>query len=105
MVYGFWVVLFLASSLALGGLEPNQNVFWELIYSLLVFGIICLSAFVKSKSFLIFGVIFLVVYILKITSEYFSSGLGWPLALVLAGFAIMGVGYWAVRLNKKYFTH
>jgi hypothetical protein len=104
ILYGFGVLAFLGSAMALGGWLPNQNAFWELIYPLLVFGVIFLSVYVKSKSFLVFGSIFLIGYILKLTGEYFSEGLGWPLALVLAGLAIMGVGYYAVRLNKKYFA-
>jgi hypothetical protein len=102
VMYGFGCLGFLGAAIALGGWTPDQNVFWELIYPLLVFGIIFLSVYVKSKAFLTFGTIFLIGYILKLTSEYFSSGLGWPLALVLAGLAIIGVGYYAVKLNKKY---
>ncbi len=104
VMYGFGCIAFLGSAMALGGWSPNQNAFWELIYPVLVFGIIFLSVYVKSKSFLVFGSLFLIGYILKLTGEYFSSGLGWPLALVLSGLAIMGVGYWAVKLNKKYFA-
>ncbi len=104
VMYGFGCVAFLGAAMALGGWDPNQNVFWELIYPLLVFGIIFCGVYVKSKSFLVFGTIFLIGYILKLTGEYFTSGLGWPAALVLAGLAIMGIGFYAVRLNKKYFT-
>lgn len=104
-LYGFGVIAVLGTTMALGGWDPNQNVFWELAYPLVVFGAIFASVYLKSKSFLVFGSIFLIGYILKLTSEYFTSGLGWPLALVLAGLAIMGVGYWAVKLNKKYFSH
>ena len=104
VMYGFGSFGFLAAALALGGWQPNQNVFWELFYPIVVFGTIFASVYIKSKSFLTFGTIFLMAYILKITGEYFTSGLGWPLALVLAGLVIMGVGYWAVRLNRKYFT-
>jgi hypothetical protein len=42
------------------------------------------------------------IYILKITGEYFQDGLGWPLALVLAGLALIAVGYVAVYVNNKY---
>ncbi len=103
-LYALGVLAFLGSAMALGGWQPEQNAFWELIYPLLVFGVIFLSVYVKSKIFLIFGSLFLIGYILKLTGEYFSSGLGWPLALVLAGLVIMGVGYYAFRLNKKYFS-
>ena len=103
-LYGFGSLIFLASAMSLGGWSPNQNAFWELVYPLLVFGIIFLSVYLKSKSFLVMGTLFLIGYILKLTGEYFTSGLGWPLALVIAGLSIMGVGYYAVRLNKKYLT-
>ncbi len=103
-LFGFGMLTFLGSAMALGGWSPQQNTFWELVFPLLVFGVIFLSVYVKSKSFLVFGTLFLIGYILKLTSEYFSGSMGWSLALVLAGLAIMGVGYYAVRLNKKYFA-
>ena len=102
VLYAFGSFVFLMASIFLGGYSPNQNSFWELIYPLLVFGIIFASIYVKSKSLLTFGTLFLIAYILKLTAEYFSTGLGWPLALVLAGLIIMVVGYYAVRINKKY---
>ena len=93
---------FLGAALALGGWSPQQNIFWELIFPGLVFGIIFLSVYLKNKSFLVFGALYLMAYIIKITSEYFSQSLGWPLALVLAGFMLMGIGYFAFYLNQKY---
>jgi len=102
-LYGFGVLGFLGSTMTLGGWSPNQNVFWELIYPFLVFGIIFLSVYLKSKSFLVFGSLFLVGYIFKLTGEYFSNSMGWPLALMIAGFLVMLVGYYAVKLGKKYF--
>lgn len=104
VLYGFGSLFFLGAAMALGGWQPNQNAFWELIYPLLVFGLIFLSVQVKSKAFLVFGTIFLIGYILKLTGEYFTSGLGWPLALVVAGLAIMVIGYYAVKINKQYLT-
>jgi len=102
MLYGLGVIGFLGAAIALGGWSPNQNVFWELIFPGLVFGIIFLSVQLKSKSFLIFGSLYLMAYILKITSEYFTEGLGWPLSLVLAGLMLIGIGYYSVYLNRKY---
>jgi hypothetical protein len=101
-LYAFGSLGFLGAALALGGWAPEQNVFWELIFPLLVFGIIFLSIYVKSRAFLVFGSLFLIGYIFKLTGEYFSNTLGWPLALVLAGLLIMGVGYYAVRINRQY---
>lgn len=103
-LYGFGVLGFLGSALSLGGWEPRQNAFWELIYPGLVFGTLFLSAHIKSRAFLTWSTLFLMAYILKITSEYFSSGLGWPLALVIAGLAMIGVGYMSISLKKKYLS-
>ena len=104
VLYSFGSLFFLGAALALGGWQPNQSAFWELIYPLLVFGLIFWSVYAKSKAFLVFGTIFLIAYILKLTGEYFTSGLGWPLALVIAGLLIMLVGYYAVKINKQYLT-
>lgn len=101
-LYGFGVISFLGSAMALGGFKPSQNLFWEIIYPGLVFGVILLSIYLKSKSFLVFGALFLMAYIIKITGEYFTSNLGWPLALVVAGLALMGIGYMTVFVNKRY---
>ncbi len=101
-LYSFGILWFLGSALSLGGWEPRQNVFWELIFPGLVFGTLFLSVHIKSKAFLTFGTLFLMAYILKITGEYFKSGLGWPLALVIAGLMLIAVGYMSVYLNKKY---
>lgn len=103
-LYSFGILGFLGAALTLGGWEPNQNVFWELIYPGFVFGALFLSVHVKSNAFLTLGTLFLMAYILKITSEYFSSGLGWPLALVIAGLAMIGVGYMSLSLKKKYLS-
>lgn len=103
-LFGFGIFGFLSASLALGGWEPNQNIFWELIYPGLVFGALFLSVKIKSKAFLTWGTVFLMAYILKITSEYFSSGLGWPFALVIAGLAMIGAGYMSFSIKKNYLS-
>ncbi len=101
-LYGFGVLGFLGAALVLGGWKPNQNVFWELIYPALVFGVLFVSVHIKSKAFLTWGTLFLMAYILKITSEYFTTGLGWPLSLVLAGLSLIGVGYMSISIKKRY---
>lgn len=101
-LYSFGILGFLGAALALGGWKPEQNIFWELVFPVLVFGALFMSVHIKSKAFLIWGTLFLMAYILKITSEYFSSGLGWPFTLVLAGLAMIGVGYMSFSIRRKY---
>lgn len=101
-LYGIGLVFFLSAALALGEWKPNQNIFWELIFPGLVFAVLFLSVYLKSRSFLVFGAIYLMAYIIKITAEYFTDSLGWPLALVLAGLALIGIGYFTVYMNRRY---
>lgn len=103
-LYGFGILGFLGAALALGGFSPARNAFWEIIFPGLVFGTLFLSVHLKSKAFLTFGTLYLMAYILKITGEYFTSGLGWPLALVLAGLMLIAVGYMSFYLKDKYIS-
>lgn len=103
-LYGFGIFGFLAAALSLGGMEPEQNLFWELIYPVLIFATLFLSVHIKSKAFLVWGALFLMAYIFKITAEYFSDSLGWPLALVIAGLGMIGVGYMSLLIKNKYFS-
>jgi hypothetical protein len=102
VLYGFGILAFLGSALALGGWSPTQNIFWELIFPVLAFGTVFLGTYIKSKAFLTFGSLFLMIYILKITGEYFTNSLGWPLALVIVGLALIAVGYGTLYLKRKY---
>lgn len=103
-LYGLGILGFLGAAFALGGWKPSQNFFWELIFPILVFGALFLSVHVRSSAFLTFGTLFLMAYILKLTSEYFSDSLGWPLTLVIAGLLLIAAGYLYVFLKKKYIT-
>lgn len=101
-LYGFGAVGFLGAAFILGGNRPTANAFWQVLFPFLDFGIIFLSVYWRSKAFLVFGSIFLMVYIIKITTEYFSQSLGWPFALVLAGLLLMAIAYMGLYLNRKY---
>jgi len=101
-LYAFGILGFLGSAMSLGGWSPDQNIFWELIFPVLVFGILYLSVSMRNKSFLVFGTLFLMGYIGKITAEYFSEGLGWPIALMICGILVIGAGYLFVYIRKKY---
>lgn len=99
-LYALGSAAFLGSALALGGFKPSQNVFWELIFPGLAFVVLYLSVTLKSKALLTFGSLGLGAYLAKITGEYFSDSMGWPLALILLGFLLMGVGYLTLRLKR-----
>jgi len=99
---GVGVFLFLAACLFLTGWGRDRSIIWEVLFPGIVLGVIFLSIYLKSKSFLVFGSIFLMAYILKLTGEYFADSMGWPLALVMTGLLLIGIGYTAFALNKKF---
>ena len=76
--------------------------FWELIFPALAFGALLGGIPLKSRPFLFVGSLFIMIYIIKISAEYFKDSMGWPLALVLAGLALMTVGYLSFYLNRRY---
>jgi len=103
-LYGLGTLGFLGAALSLGGWFPDRNVFWEIMFPGLSFGAIFLSIYVKSRSMLIIGALYLMAYILKITSEYFAQSLGWAFTLVVVGFLLIALGYGVVYINKKYLS-
>jgi hypothetical protein len=102
VLYFFGSLGVLSSALILGGWEPNQKVFWELIYPLLSLGIVFLSTQLKSRAMLVWGTIFFMAYLIKISAEYFADSVGWPAALIISGLAMIAVGYYAFRIKKQY---
>ncbi|MDP3883174.1 MAG: hypothetical protein Q8Q48_03920 [Candidatus Staskawiczbacteria bacterium] len=102
ILYGSGILGILGAALSLGGWKPNQSAFWEIVYPGLIFATLFLSVHLRSTSFLTFGTIFLMAYITKITAEYFSSSLGWPLSLVVIGLLLIGAGYLFVFLKNNY---
>lgn len=102
-LYAFGALFTLGAALSLGGWGGlGHNILWEILYVPLTFTFIFLSVHLKSKSFLSLGALFLIFFILKMTAEYFTSSLGWPIALVFAGFMVIAVGYTSVYINRRY---
>lgn len=104
LYYFFGSFVFLLSGIILGGWTPDQNIFWELVYPFLSLGLVFGSTQVKSRSLLLWGTVFFMAYLIKISAEYFADSLGWPLALIICGLAMIAVGYYAFRIKKEYIT-
>ncbi|MEI8103955.1 MAG: hypothetical protein WCG84_03605 [Candidatus Moraniibacteriota bacterium] len=101
-LFFFGLPLFFIAALTLGGNPSMENWFWMIVFPALALGSMMLSLPLKSRIFLGWGAFFLVIDIFKITADYFSQGFGWPLALVIAGLALMAVGTLVVRVNKQH---
>lgn len=101
-MYALGTMMFLGAALALGGYAPSANQMWEILYIGLNFGVLFLSVTLKSRAMLILASLYLMGYILKITAEYFSDSLGWPISLVFSGFALIGIGYVTFMMNQRF---
>ena len=97
VLYGFGTLAILGGGIALGGI-------FDVIFIAVVFGAFYGSVYLKSRSMLILGAIFLVAHIIKLTSKYFVNSSGWSIALIIVGFLVIGIGYLTYYLNKKYIS-
>ncbi|MDZ7726217.1 MAG: DUF2157 domain-containing protein [Candidatus Campbellbacteria bacterium] len=98
------LLLFFGSLMFLGAafLQAYDYFLWQLLYFPLVVGGLFLSAVIKSRIVLIFSTIFLLLHLAYITEQYFANSLGWPLSLVVLGFAFLGLSYLSVKINQEY---
>ncbi len=100
--YAAGTFMFLGASFALGGFKPDVNQWWEIAFVGTWFALIALSTYTKSKAMLIIASLYLMAYILKLTSEYFSDVIGWPLALIAAGIVLIAIAYGTYTTNRRY---
>lgn len=68
-------------------------------------GLIYLSVIAASRTVLTVGVLSLLAFLGYFTEEYFSDMVGWPIAMIVMGFIMIGVSVFAVKLGKKIATH
>ncbi len=64
-------------------------------------GLIYLSTFAASRTVLSVGVVALLAFLGYFTDRYFTNIVGWPIALIVMGFTMIGVSAFALRLGKK----
>lgn len=99
-LYSLGSLIFLGSALMLGGWTPDNNIVWEIIAPILIVGTLYFSVKLRRNSLLVWGMIFLVGYIVKMSSEYFS-GFGWPVVLIIAGLLIILSSSTVLHLRSK----
>jgi hypothetical protein len=74
----------------------------EILFLGLACGTIFLSTVARSRTLLLVGTLALVGYIGDFIAEHFAHNLNAPLAVMLAGFLLIGLGLIAVKINNKY---
>lgn len=75
---------------------------FELAFLFICGSMIFISAWAKSRCLLLTSVLSMLGYISYFTEEHFAHTLGWPIALVIIGISVIGLGAFAVKLNEKY---
>ena len=64
--------------------------------------IIFVSTTVRSRTLLLVGTLSMLCYIGYYTAKHFANMVGWPIALVMIGVALIVLSSLAVKLNNKY---
>lgn len=82
--------------------EAVENTPLELLYLGLSALIIFTSTHVRSRALLGVGTLAMLIYIGQYTAKHFAHTLGWPIALVMIGVALIGMSSLAVKINNKY---
>lgn len=75
---------------------------FEVLYLGLAGLLIFLSALVRSRTLLAVGTVSMLIYIGYFTAKHFANTLGWPIALVIIGIALISISAFAVKLNNTY---
>lgn len=75
---------------------------WQFAFFIFAFGGMAFAVYAKSRGILAVSTLYLVAHFIYITNEYFADSIGWPVALVILGLLIIGLGYVSISINKKY---
>ncbi|MDD2832881.1 MAG: DUF2157 domain-containing protein [Methylotenera sp.] len=97
----FWY-FFGAVILLFSVFDQVKNTPLELAYLGLSALIIFVSTYVRSRTLLLVGTMSMLTYIGYYTAKHFANTVGWPIALVIIGIALVALSALAVRLNRQY---
>ena len=64
-------------------------------------GLMYLSVVIASRTLLFVSVITLLGYLVSFTKTYFADAVGWPIALIGLGLALILISSYAVKLGQK----
>ena len=64
-------------------------------------GLIALSIRMASRALLFVSAVGLLAYLSYFAYEYFADVVGWPIALIALGLAMLGVGGWVMKLSRR----
>jgi hypothetical protein len=97
----FWY--FCGSAMFFWGLfEILEHSVFEILYLGATCGMVYLSTFVRSRTLLVTSTLALLSFIGYFTAKNFVDSIGWPIALIMLGFLMIGLSAAAFRISRKY---
>ena len=72
----------------------------DVLYLFVAVGMMLLSTRIHSRTLLLVSTFALLGFLGYFTGEYFANVIGWPIALMLMGFMLIGVSAYAVKLGN-----
>lgn len=73
----------------------------DILYLPLTIYLMTLSTRMKSRTLLMVSTFALLGFLGYFTDQYFADTTGWPIALIIMGFMLIGVSTYAVKLGRK----
>jgi hypothetical protein len=74
---------------------------WDVIAFLFIAGVISLGVYLSEKVLIFSGAVLLVINIITVSYRHFIDSIGWPIALIVIGLLMLGVGYFSYYLSKR----
>ncbi|HRQ61054.1 MAG TPA: hypothetical protein PLO23_06040 [Alphaproteobacteria bacterium] len=74
---------------------------FDIIFPILPAAMLMVSMKLHSRALLLSSILALLSFISYYTAEYFANTVGWPIALMLMGFAMIGLCTMALRMNNR----
>lgn len=100
-IAGFWY--FIGSGLLLAAsFEILENTAFDVAFLGLACFLMFVSLVVRSRALLLNGTLGVLFFLGYYTSEYFADTVGWPLALLVMGFVLIGMSKLALTLNQRF---
>lgn len=95
------ILVFVGTVSVLGATFALED-FWRFACLPVIAFFFYLSIVMHKRIILVLSSIALMGYLGRLTAEYFSNSLGWPITLMLLGLLLIGVGYATFSFGKKY---
>ena len=94
-LFGSWSFLF-------GVFDLVEQTPLEVIFLAIACGVTYLGIVIRSRTLNFTSTIAILAYVGYFTAEHFADSIGWPLALIAFGLALIGISAAALRIDRKY---